>query len=62
MRQRVCVEGRQFAMMAAQGCDVPWIRWSYPVIFFVVAASGSRNGMLSFDSLNRVLVCCRVDG
>ena len=41
-----CVEGRQFAMMAAQGLDMLWTRFSFPVIFFVVAASGSNNGML----------------
>ena len=41
-----CVEGRQFAMMAAQGLDVLWTRFSFPVIFFVVVASGSNNGTL----------------
>ena len=41
-----CVEGRPFAMMAAQGLDVLWTRFAFPVIFFVVAASGSNQGTL----------------
>ena len=35
---------RQFAMMAAQGLDVLWIRSSFSLVFFVIAASGTRNG------------------
>ena len=38
------LEGRQFAMMAAQGSDVLWIRSSVSLIFFVVASSGAKNG------------------
>ena len=38
-------EGRPFAMMAAQGLDVLWIRSSFSLVFFVMAVYGSRNGM-----------------
>ena len=31
-------------MMAAQGLDVLWIRSSFSLVFFVIAASGTRNG------------------
>ena len=37
-------EGRQFAMMAAQGLDVLWIRSSLSLSFFVIAASGAISG------------------
>ena len=44
-----CVEGRPFAMMAAQGLDVLWIRSCVSLVFFVVATSGAKNGMPAVD-------------
>ena len=38
-------EGRPFAMMAAQRLDVLVNRSSFSLIFFVIAASGAKNGM-----------------
>ena len=38
------VEGRPIAMMAARCSDVLWIRSSFSLIFFAIAASGTRNG------------------
>ena len=38
------VEGRPIAMMAARCLDVLWIRSSFSLIFFAIAASGTRNG------------------
>ena len=41
------VEGRQFAMMAAQGLDVLWILCFLFLTFLTHFASGSENGMYS---------------
>ena len=38
-------KGRPFAMMAAQGLDVPWVRSSLSLLVYAVAASASRTGM-----------------
>ena len=40
-------------MMAAQGLDVLWNQLSFSLIFFIMAASGTRNGMSS-DLLHTV--------
>ena len=41
------LEGRQFAMMAAQGLDVLWISPSFSLILLVVTASANSNGTLA---------------
>ena len=38
-------EGRPFAMMAAQGLDVLWVRSSLSLIVYTVAAAASQTGM-----------------
>ena len=43
-------EGRQFAMMAAQRLDVLVNRSSFSLVFFVIAASSAKNGMLVSSS------------
>ena len=52
------VEGRLFAMMAAQVLDVLWIRSSFSLVFFVVAASGANSGMSTALLLVLQRVCC----
>ena len=43
-RETESVEGRLFAMMAAQGSDALWIRSSFSLVFFVITAAGTKNG------------------
>ena len=54
-------------MMAAQGSDLLWIRSSFSLVFFVITATGAKNGTLvyviaSFTSLGYVLEACTVVG
>ena len=44
-RRRV-EEGRQFAMMAAQGLDLSWVLLFVSLVDVFVVATGIRNGML----------------
>ena len=39
------VEGGPFAMMAAPGLDVLWIRSSFSLFFLVIAACADKTGM-----------------
>ena len=39
------VEGRPFAMMAAPGLDMLWIRSSFSLFFLVIAACADQTGM-----------------
>ena len=51
------VEGRPIAMMAARCLDVLWIRSSFSLVFFAIAASGTRNGtFFLLLCINRLLV------
>ena len=54
-RDRESVEGRLFAMMAAQGLDVLWNLLFLSVICLQFAVSGSNNGMyLKYQFQNRL--------
>ena len=58
--QRVSVERRQFAMMAARACVRLWI-FSFSLIFFVIVVSSDKNGMFKlFLETSTLGMCLKV--